>query len=32
MFNAILFAAASVAFFRLLASAREQGSLLQGAD
>ncbi len=31
-FNAALFAAASVAFFKLLASAREQGSLLQGAD
>jgi ABC-2 type transport system permease protein len=32
VFNAILFAAASVAFLKLLASAREQGSLLQGAD
>lgn len=32
VFNGILFAAASVAFFKLLASAREQGSLLQGAD
>jgi ABC-2 type transport system permease protein len=32
VFNAILFAAASVAFLKLLASAREQGSLLQGVD
>jgi ABC-2 type transport system permease protein len=32
IFNAILFVAASVAFLKLLASAREQGSLLQGAD
>jgi ABC-2 type transport system permease protein len=32
VFNAILFGLASIAFFKLLASAREQGSLLQGAD
>jgi len=31
-FNIVLFAAASFAFTKLLASAREQGSLLQGAD
>jgi ABC-2 type transport system permease protein len=31
-FNVVLFAGASVAFLKLLASAREQGSLLQGAD
>jgi ABC-2 type transport system permease protein len=31
-FNALLFAGAVFAFLRLLASARDQGSLLQGAD
>ena len=31
-FNVVLFCGASVAFLKLLASAREQGSLLQGAD
>jgi ABC-2 type transport system permease protein len=31
-FNVALFAVASVAFLKLLASARQQGSLLQGAD
>jgi ABC-2 type transport system permease protein len=31
-FNVVLFAAASVAFLKLLASARVQGSLLQGGE
>ncbi len=31
-FNAVLFAAASFAFLKLLASARVQGSLLQGGE
>ncbi len=31
-FNAVLFAAASFAFVRLLQSAREQGSLLQTGE
>jgi ABC-2 type transport system permease protein len=31
-FNIVLFGAAVFAFLRLLRSAREQGSLLQGAD
>jgi ABC-2 type transport system permease protein len=31
-FNVVLFAIASVAFLKLLESAREQGSLLQGGD
>jgi ABC-2 type transport system permease protein len=32
VFNAVLFAIASLAFFKLLASARVQGSLLHGGD